>query len=185
MADILLFHSVLGLRPVELDLADQWRRAGHGVVTPDLFNGRAAKTYDEGFAILEDIGLRNVQDRALDAANGRSDSLVLAGVSMGAGMAARVWATKPNASGVLFLAGPAPWPDTVPGTPVQLHAARPEPFDDETVFEEWFAVNPGAKLEAYRYDDVGHYFLDSTLPDFSELASKACRQRCLEFLAKL
>lgn len=185
MADILLFHSVLGLRPVEMDLADQWRSAGHDVVAPDLFEGRTAETYDEGFAIIEDIGLRNVQGRALGAASRRSDSLVLAGVSMGAGMAAHVGATKPNARGVLFLAGPAPWPDTVPGTPVQLHAARPEPFDDETVFDEWFAANPGAKLEVYRYDLVGHYFLDPTLPDFSVLANEACRQRCLEFLAKL
>ncbi|MDX8355591.1 dienelactone hydrolase family protein [Cognatiyoonia sp. IB215182] len=185
MASIILYHSVLGLRPVEKALAAEWRNAGHAVATPDLFDGRTAETYDGGFAILNDIGLKTVTERALAAADEQPDNLVLAGVSMGAGMASRAWSAKPGASGVLFIAGPAPWPEMVSGTPVQMHAARPEPFDGEEVFDEWRSENPGARLEEFRYDDVGHYFLDASLPDYSEAASKACRQRCLEFLATL
>lgn len=185
MADILLFHSVLGLRQVELDLADQWRSAGHSVVTPDLFDGRKAETYDEGFVIRKDVGLQIIADRAIRAAEQEPDGVVLAGVSMGAGMAARVWQKRPDAKGILFISGPAPWPENVAGTPVQLHAARPEPFDEEEVFEGWRAENPGAHLEVYRYDDVGHYFLDPTLPDYSKAASQQCRERCLNFLSAL
>lgn len=182
MADVLLFHSVLGLRPVEHELAEEWRRAGHVVTIPDLFDGRTAETYEDGFAILKDIGLQTVAERALLAADQQRENVVLAGVSMGAGMAARAWAKTPNAKGVLFIAGAAPWPERSMGTPVQLHAARPEPFDEEEVFDEWYAANPGAKLEVYRYDNVGHYFLDASLPDYSATASKECRDRCRSFL---
>jgi dienelactone hydrolase len=185
MAEILLFHSVLGLRPVELELAEEWRSAGHDVVTPDLFDGRTAETYNAGFVILEDIGLQTVVERAVQAAEKQSDNVVLAGVSMGAGMAARAWAKKTDASGVLFVAGPAPWPEKVADTPVQMHAARPEPFDAEEVFNQWRTENPGVKLEEYRYDGVGHYFLDSSLPDYSETASNECRRRCIAFLDAL
>ncbi|MEL6362327.1 MAG: hypothetical protein AAFR21_14715 [Pseudomonadota bacterium] len=110
MAEILLYHSVLGLRLVELELADQWRSAGHTVMTPDLFGGRTAETYDEGFATLNDIGLQTVVERALKAADQEPKTVVLAGVSMGAGMAAQAWARKPDARGVLFIAGPGDQP---------------------------------------------------------------------------
>ena len=39
MASILLFHSVLGLRPAVLADAERLRAAGHDVSTPDLFDG--------------------------------------------------------------------------------------------------------------------------------------------------
>lgn len=185
LAHIVLYHSVLGLRPVELDLAKDWQSAGHTVVTPDLFDGRTAENYDDGFSILQDIGLSTIAERALEAANDLPKDAVLAGVSMGAGMAARAWATRPGTRGVLFIAGPAPWPSNVEGTRVQLHAARPEPFDEEEVFEEWYSENPGAKLEVFRYDDVGHYFLDPSLKDFSQAASELCRERCRDFLNSL
>ncbi len=39
MATVLLILSVLGLRPVELELAGERRGAGHDVMTPELFDG--------------------------------------------------------------------------------------------------------------------------------------------------
>jgi len=183
MPTILLFHSVLGRRPVEFGLADEWRAAGHDVTLPDLFDGRVAESYDDGFAILQDLGVETVAARAVAAAEPLPADTVLAGVSMGAGMAAQVWATRPHTAGVLFLAGPAPWPATVGRTSVQVHAARPDPFDDEAVFEAWEADNPGVHLEVFRYDGVGHYFLDNSLADFDATADRLCRQRCREFLA--
>ncbi|QQA44674.1 dienelactone hydrolase family protein [Pelagovum pacificum] len=185
MAHILLFHSVLGLRPVEHGLADKWRAAGHKVTLPDLFDGRTAETYDDGFAILRDITLDEVSARALKGAGEVPTDSVLAGVSMGAGMASRAWETLPEAKGILFLAGPAPWVSHAAGTPVQMHAAKPEPFDEESVFEDWEADNPGARLDVFRYEDVGHYFLDESLPDYGAEADRLCRERCLAFLSAL
>ena len=39
MAHVLLFHSVIGLRPAVLTAAERLRAAGHTVLTPDLFDG--------------------------------------------------------------------------------------------------------------------------------------------------
>ena len=40
MADVVLFHHALGLTPGIVAFADELRRAGHTVHTPDLFEGR-------------------------------------------------------------------------------------------------------------------------------------------------
>lgn len=40
VAKIVLFHSVLGLWPMELRAADRLRAAGHEIVTPDLYAGQ-------------------------------------------------------------------------------------------------------------------------------------------------
>ena len=186
MTQILLFHCVLGLRPLEEGLAREWRDAGHEVVLPDLYGGRTAETYDAGFAILEDIGFDTLQDRAMAAADTVPADAVLAGLSLGGAMAAHVWRARPGAKGVLFLAGPGDWPGPqAASVPVELHAARPDPFDDETVFADWHAANPGADLTCYRYDGAGHLFLDPALDDFDAAANALCRDRCRAFLARL
>ncbi|MEU3959378.1 hypothetical protein AB0F42_06100 [Streptomyces buecherae] len=64
MATIVLFHSVLGLRPVELGAAERLRRAGHEVVAPDLYAGAVAATLDEGFGPLDRVGWDAVVERA-------------------------------------------------------------------------------------------------------------------------
>ena len=39
MAEVVLFHSVLGLRPVVRAAADRLGAAGHAVHTPDYYDG--------------------------------------------------------------------------------------------------------------------------------------------------
>jgi dienelactone hydrolase len=48
MAVVVMFHSVLGLRPGVLGAADRLRAAGHTVHTPDLFDGEVFDDIDEG-----------------------------------------------------------------------------------------------------------------------------------------
>ncbi|MEM9792848.1 MAG: dienelactone hydrolase family protein, partial [Pseudomonadota bacterium] len=163
----------------------EWQAAGHDVTLPDLFEGETSETYDGGFEILERVALDTVEARAARIAEALPDEVVIAGVSMGAGIASHVWKRKPNAKGILFLAGMGPWPDKVNSAPVHVHAARPEPFDDEEWFTSWEKSNPGVPLSLFRYDKVGHYFLDKSLPDFDADANKLCRERCLEFLRQL
>jgi dienelactone hydrolase len=152
----------------------------------DLYGGRTAETYDDGFVIMNDIGLDQLQQHAVKAAATVEGEVVLAGNSMGGAMAAHVWQTRPRTKGVLFLAGPGSWPGQhAEATPVQMHAARPDPFDDEDVFTEWETENPGAELECFRCGDVGHLFLDCSHGDFDADANLLCRRRCAEFLASL
>jgi dienelactone hydrolase len=48
MAEVVVFHSVLGLRPGVLGAADRLRSAGHTVHTPDLFDGEVFDDLDDG-----------------------------------------------------------------------------------------------------------------------------------------
>lgn len=186
MAVIVLFHSVLGLRDLEHGLARDWRAAGHDVVLGDLFEGHRSEDYDEGFAALEAVGFERVQARARALADTAPRDAVLAGISMGAGLATHIWASRPDTRGVLLLAGMAPWPDKVsPGIPVAVHAAQPDPFDDEAAFDAFAAKAPDVRLAIHRYPDVGHLFLDPASPEHDEAADTACRDRCLGFLAGL
>lgn len=48
MAEMVLFHHAQGLTPGVAAFADELRRAGHTVHTPDLFEGRTFGTLKEG-----------------------------------------------------------------------------------------------------------------------------------------
>ena len=186
MPHIVLFHSILGLRPIERDLTREWEDAGHTVNLPDLYDGRATNDYDEGFALFREIGRPTISARAAEAIAAAPAEAVLAGVSMGAGLVADRWGQRPDSRGALLIAGPAEWsPALRPGLPVQAHIARPDPFDPEEVFAEWEGANPGAALDLRRYDGVGHYFLDPALSDYGEEAAREARAAMLAFLASI
>ena len=187
MAHIVLFHSILGLRPIERDLAREWEAEGHAMTLPDLYEGRTAKDYEEGFALYRQVGRAAVEQRAQAALGRVPEEAVLAGVSMGAGLVGAAWgAARPRMAGALLIAGITDWPSVLrPGLPIQAHIARPDPFDSEEVFEDWAAQNPGAALDLRRYDSVGHYFLDPALPDFGASAAAEARAAMLAFLAAL
>ena len=182
MVHVVLYHSILGLRPVEEDLAREWRDAGHDVTLPDLFDGFRTDDYDAGFARFRELGRDLVAERAMAALDGVPEAAVLAGISMGAGLAGDAWNRRPGAAGILYLAGPGGWPDAEATAPVQLHVARPDPFDDEAYFADWISANPGVPLDVFRYDGAGHLFFDPALPDHDAAAAAACRERCLAFL---
>ncbi len=188
MADVVLFHSILGLRPAEAAIADRFRAAGHSVVAPDLYAGRRTDSYDEGFAIHDAIGDAALLARAEEAVAALPPETVLAGVSMGGGLAGELWARRPGTRGVLLLHGPAPLaPDPRPGTPVAVHMAEPEPFDDEEFLQGWIADarRLPIALEVHRYPGAGHYFTDPSLPDHDPAAAALALDRALAFLARL
>lgn len=186
MAHIVLFHSVLGLRAIERDLAREWEAAGHAVTLPDLYKGRATDDCEEGFALFREIGPPTIRQRAAAAIATAPEDSVLAGVSMGAGRVSDAWGDRPRSRGALLVAGSADSsPDLGPGLPVQAHIARPDPFDDEECFADWVATNPGAALDLHRYDGAGHDVLDPALTDFDAAAARTCRAAMLAFLAGL
>ena len=88
MATVVLFHSVYGLRPLELQAAARLRAGGHSVLTPDLYDGRVAGSVEEGFAIKDEIGWGSLCERAERAVADLPPDAVLGGFSMGAGIAA-------------------------------------------------------------------------------------------------
>jgi dienelactone hydrolase len=188
MATIVLFHSILGLRDAEAAIAARFRAAGHEPIVPDLYQGRRTSSYDEGFAIHDAIGDPELLTRAAAAVAPLPADTVLAGVSMGGGIAGELWARRPQTRGVLLLHGPAPLAaDPRPGTPVSVHIAEPDPFDDEAFLQEWIAdaARLPIDLEVHRYPGAGHYFTDATLPDHDPAAATLALDRAVAFLARV
>ncbi|MFF4874558.1 dienelactone hydrolase family protein [Micromonospora sp. NPDC000668] len=186
MRHVVLFHSVYGLRPAVRAAADRLRAAGHRVVTPDLYGVPATDTVEEGFALLDKIGQDVVLDRARAALRELPAEAVLAGFSMGAGVAGALLAERPDSAGLLLLHGTGGAPESVrPGLPVQLHLADPDPYDTPDEVDEWqrAMTEAGTDLTVFRYPGVGHLFTDPDVAEYAPEAAAATWPRVLAFLA--
>ena len=84
MTEIVLFHSVLGLRQAEREIAAALEGDGHRVILPDLYDGARTDDYNEGFRLHDRIGEDTLVQRARAALAEASEEAVLAGVSFGA-----------------------------------------------------------------------------------------------------
>src|ERR1700733_12116578 len=133
MAEVVLFHHALGLTPGVVAFADELRRAGHTVHTPDLFDGRTFATIEEGIGYAEKIGFPGeVIDRGARAVGGLPEGLVYAGFSLGVLPAQKLAQTRPGARGALLFYSCVPvdafgsaWPH---GVPVQVHGMDADPL---------------------------------------------------------
>ncbi len=188
MATVVLFHSVYGLRPLELRAAARLRAGGHSVLTPDLYDGRVAGSVEEGFAIKEEIGWRSLCERAERAVAELPPDAVLGGFSMGAGIAASLWPDRPAAAGILLLHSIAEIPANArAGTPVQVHLADPDPFEPADEVAAWLSALAGSSiaLEVFHYPGAGHLFADATLSDHDAQAARLMWERVERLLATL
>jgi dienelactone hydrolase len=186
MTTIVLFHSVLGLRQVEMEAADRMRALGHNVVAPDLYAGLAANSVDEGFAIMRSVGWKTICRRAQNALDLAPDTAVLAGHSMGAGVIGSTWPDRPMCDGVVLLHGLADIPQNVRhGTPIVVHVAYPDPFAPPEEIATWTmtAKSVGLRAEIFSYPAVGHFYTDRALPDFDQSATEQTWERVLDFLS--
>ncbi len=188
MAHVLLLHSVRGLREFERSAAQQLRAEGHEVLVPDLFDGVVPSTLEDGLALEETLWPEPLIGRARAAADSLPAEAVLAGFSMGAALAALIWADRPATEGLLLIHGTGmPTGPVRPRTPVQVHLAEP----DQHVSETWIAECAGAleeaevKAEVFRYTDVGHLFSDPSIEDFNAEAAALLWERATAFLAPL
>jgi dienelactone hydrolase len=188
MANIVLFHSVLGLRHAERQVAARLRAAAHEVCVPDLFAGEQTDDLNEGFAIKDRIGWGTICDRARRAVECLPETVVLAGISMGAGVVAELWRSRPQTQGILLLHGLAELPATARShTPVQLHVSAEDRFFPDAEVHAWSNKAKHARLsvEVFRYADAGHYFTDNSSPDYNEAAASILLGRVLAFLRRV
>ncbi|WP_446210050.1 dienelactone hydrolase family protein [Micromonospora sp. IBSANI012] len=188
MTHIVLFHSVYGLRPAALAQAERLRAAGHRVVTPDLYGEPPTDTVAAGFALFDKIGRDEVLRRGRAALAPLPPETVLAGWSMGAGVAGALLAERPDAAALLLLHGTGADPAAVrPGLPVQLHLADPDEYETPEEVAEWqrAMTGAGARLEVFRYPGAGHLFTDPDVPDHDPRAAEQTWERALTFLAGL
>src|SRR5262249_13660929 len=103
MAEVLLFHHVQGQTTGFFAFADELRRAGHTVHTPDLFDGKTFPTRDEGIAYASKVGFGDLMERGVRSADDLPDGLVYAGFSLGVMPAQNLAQTRAGARGALLM----------------------------------------------------------------------------------
>jgi dienelactone hydrolase len=189
MAEVVLFHHAQGLTPGVIAFADELRRAGHVVHTPDLFEGRTFGTIEEGMGFAAQIGFPDeVIGRGGRAVEGLPAGLVYAGFSLGVLPAQKLAQTRPGARGALLFYSCVPvsvfgsaWPE---GVPVQVHGMDADPIfvgeGDIDAARELVAQAQDAELFLYPGDQ--HYFADSSLPSYDADAAALLVRRVLDFL---
>jgi dienelactone hydrolase len=192
MAEVVLFHHAQGLTPGVVAFAEELRRAGHTLHTPDLFEGRTFATLEEGVAHAEQIGFGEVIERGVRAAaEGLPAELVYAGFSLGAGPAQGLAQTRPGARGALLFHACLPvsefgpsWPE---GVPVQVHATEADPeFDNGWDLPAALAlVREAEDGELFLYPGARHLFADSSLPSYEADAAALLSRRVHAFLDRL
>ena len=195
MAEVVLFHHLLGVTDGVRAFADGLRLGGHTVHVPDLLDGALPASIDEGAALTEHIGDAELDRRAEAAVAPLPEGLVYAGISFGVMTAQRFAQTRRGARGALLyeaclpISGDwavGPWPD---GVPVQVHGMADDPFfgkegDVDAARELVRAVGPGL-AELFVYPGDRHLFTDSSLPSYDAAATTLVLERSRDLLDRL
>lgn len=189
MAEILLFHHAQGLTPGIEAFSEELRRAGHTVHAPDLYDGRAFATLEEGVAHARELGFGEVAERGIRVAEGLPAELVYAGFSLGVVPAQELAQTRPGARGALLFDACMPvsefspsWPE---GVPAQVHAMDADPFfvGDGDIDAAKTLVEQAEEAELFLYPGDRHIFADSSLTSYDDEAAELLTRRVLDFLA--
>lgn len=192
MADVLMFHHILGLTPGMRDFADRLRAGGHRVHAPDLYDGRVFDSMEDAFAFVKSAVV-DVDERADAAAAGLPARLVYLGVSSGVMRAQRLAQQRAGAVGAVLLESAIPvsgewafgsWPDDVP---VQIHGMDADEFfagegDIDAAREIVAAADDG---ELFTYPGEQHLFEDSSLSSYDAEATDLLVSRVLAFLDRV
>jgi dienelactone hydrolase len=188
MAEVLLFHHAQGQTEGFAAFADELRRAGHTVHTPDLLDGRTFGSIEDGMAYVGELGFGEIIERGERAANELPNELVYAGFSLGVVPAQKLAQTRPGARGALLFYSCVPmsefgtrWPTDVPA---QIHGMDADPiFVGEGDIDAARAIVESTdNAELFLYPGDQHYFADSSLPSYDPEASALLTKRVLEFL---
>ena len=195
MAEVVLFHHVLGLTDGVRAFAAELGKGGHTVHTPDLFDGERPATIDDGIALVQRIGDEELDRRTSATLAGLPSSLVYGGFSFGGATAQGLAQTMPGARGALLYESCVSltedwsfglWPD---GVPVQIHGMDHDPyFADEGDLEaagELVAIVGPKLAELFTYPGDKHLFTDSSLPSYDPAATALVIRRSVEFLDKI
>ena len=195
MAEMVLFHSALGLRSGVTVAADRLRAAGHTVHAPDYYDGEVFDDLDEGLCKRDALGYAEIARRTREAVAGLPAGLVFAGFSLGAVPAELLAAAGAGARGAVLMHAAIPveelgefgverWPA---GVPVQVHYAAEDPWvEAEEVAALGDAVGrDGAAFEEHTYPGSGHLFADPDLPEYDRASSEAMWRRVLAFLDRV
>lgn len=194
MAEVVLFHSALGMRPGIASAADRLRAEGHTVHTPNLFPGEEPlETYGPAAARLRTVGLEALTERAHAAVGPLPSSLVYAGFSIGATLAALLAVTRPGARAAILISG-APQPASIglsrwtASVPMQIHFMVRDHYRSGSAIDKLSRLvrSSGAECSVFDYPGAAHLFADPSLPSaYDPEAAELMWRRVVELLARL
>lgn len=192
MANVIVFHSVLGVRKGILDFCQEVESQGHHVDCVDLYDGKSFEDMQEAFDHFLSIGIPEMMERSVQYTQELTQDAVYVGFSNGGASALILAGTKPGSKGCLLMHAALPikelgiekWPADVP---VQVHYAKTDPWkDEEGVAQlEHDIVESGASYEYYEYPIEGHLFTDAGLPEYHEASTDILFKRVNQFLQKV
>jgi dienelactone hydrolase len=191
MAEVLLFHHAQGQTSGFHEFAEELRRAGHTVHTPDLYEGQTFDNLDDGVAHADEIGFGEIIERGVAAAEPLPDGLVYAGFSMGVLPAQKLAQTRPGARGAVLMYSFVPvsefsesWPA---GVPVQVHGMDADPYfaGEGDIDAARQLVESTDQAELFVYPGDQHLFADAGLPSYDADAAATLTERVLGFLSAL
>ena len=188
MAEVVLFHHALG-RTTGVDaFAEALRSAGHGVVVPDLFDGRRFETVEAGVAYAEGVGFGTIADRGEGAASGLAAGFAVIGMSLGNVPTMKLAQNDGRVGGAVLLHGGLPlgffgdgWPE---GLPLQAHTNRDDDWGDLDVLED-LKSTIGDAMDLFVYEGATHLFTDVSTDDHDPRAAGLVLERVLDLLAVL
>jgi dienelactone hydrolase len=187
MTEVVLYHHVLGLTDGVRAFADELRRAGHTVHTPDMFEGRHFESIEDGVNFAREEGFGELAGRGVAAAEQVGPGAVYAGFSFGVIPAQQLAQTRPGAGGALLMYSCIPvsefgsaWPE---GVPVQVHAKEDDPEFAEDRAAAEALVESSRDAELFLYPGKEHLFADSSVPEeYDAVAAGLLLERVLAFL---
>jgi len=188
MTEVVLFHHAQGLTSGVRTFADELRRFGHIVHTPDLFDGRTFDTVEAGVKHAGEIGFDEIMERGVRAAEGLTAGLVYAGFSLGVMPAQKLAQTRAGARGALLFHACLPisefgaaWPE---GVPVQVHGMDADSFfvEEGDLDAARMLVDGTEGAELFLYLGNQHLFADNSLASYDADAATLITQRVLMFL---
>jgi dienelactone hydrolase len=189
MAEVVVFHHVLGVTTGIAAFADELRAAGHTVHTPDLFDGRTFTTIGEGLAFVEKEESSHWLERGRAAADELPGDAVYCGFSFGVGPAQKMAMTREDARGALLLesfVSPEWFGEWTPVIPVQIHGKEGDSFfaEDLPAARAFAHANP-RMVELYVYDGDEHLFIDRSSPSHDPEGGALVVGHVLDFLKAL
>ncbi|MFA0832381.1 MAG: dienelactone hydrolase family protein [Methanobacterium formicicum] len=189
MTNIVIFHSVLGLRSGIIETAEMLKDKGHNVLTPDLYNGETFDDMEQALEKFEEIGIAEMVSRTISSVKDFPSETVYAGFSNGGTSAELLAGTKPGAKGCLLFHAALPlnmiglkrWPSSVP---VQVHYAAKDPWKNQQLIDEFSKSvhQSGASYDYFEYPVTGHLFADPDSEDYNRKSSELLWQRVIQFL---
>lgn len=192
MANVIIFHSVLGVRESILDFRDMLKEKGHQVYVVDLYDGESFDDMQEAFAYFLSIGIPEMMDRSEKYTKDLPKDSIYIGFSNGGASALIIAGSKPGAKGCILLHAALPlvelgieqWPASVP---VEVHYAKIDPWKDVDGIEKMSndILSSGASYQYYEYPIEGHLFTDKLMPEYSEEYSNLLIERVLGFIDRI